>query len=346
MPRSSEIIGNADALEERYVPHEILFREGQIARVQACICPALKGRRPLHAWLHGPPGTGKTLVTKSVLNELEEHRRARIAFINCCDFPTHYAILSRVIEELGILGNNQERSTAFKIDTIRKHVTNGPVILALDELNRMPAKEREKLLWTFWNMEKVGLVCISTSIQALYSIEPGLLERISPVTVEFPSYTPREIAALLEKRAELAFHDSTWNRRLLQYVASLARGNALLGIQTLRRAAEFAENEAKTRIEPAHVRDAFSHIRSVQSCAILQRLSRHHRSIHEILRNNPGITSGELRDAYLLACETSSLRPASERAFQLYVTTLLERGILHAERPQVHGNTRRFWVME
>ena len=293
-----EILANPEVLEEHYLPTEMPYREKEIDLLQSSLMPALKGRRPLHVWIYGYSGSGKTALVKYVLNKKEEEFKLRSCFIDCVNYSTQYAVLSRLIQELAILGNNQERSTALKIEIIRKGLGERPCIVVLDNMGKLRPKEREKILWTLCSFEKVGLVCISSSLQVVYSLEERLLDRLCPVVIELPSYPERAICSILKRRAELSLREGSWGRQVINKVTRLSGPNARLAIHTLRRAAELAEAESSQKITLDHIARAFTQIRSVRSNTILQRLSRHHRFIYAIVRGHPCLlyTSPSPRD--------------------------------------------------
>jgi len=65
------VVTNPDILGETYVPADIPAREPQIQELRLCLAPALKKKKPIHAWLFGQPGTGKTLTAKFILRKIE-----------------------------------------------------------------------------------------------------------------------------------------------------------------------------------------------------------------------------------------------------------------------------------
>jgi len=70
------VVTNPDILGETYVPADIPAREPQIQELRLCLAPALKKKKPIHAWLFGQPGSGKTLGGIASLADGE----ARVAY--------------------------------------------------------------------------------------------------------------------------------------------------------------------------------------------------------------------------------------------------------------------------
>lgn len=100
---SDGIILKPEVLDEDYVPAALVARDPQIEELKLCLAPALKGRKPLNAWLYGKPGTGKTVVAKYVLEQLIEQTSVRGIYVNCWEYRTLFAIADKLVRGRGNL---------------------------------------------------------------------------------------------------------------------------------------------------------------------------------------------------------------------------------------------------
>jgi cell division control protein 6 len=112
MPGDQKIIKNAEMLDDAYVVGNVCARDFQIQELISCLHPALKGEKPVHAWLYARPGTGKTLVAKFVLRDLSREGRLGGIYVNCWENNSYYAVLDKLVRELRILGA-EKLNTAF-----------------------------------------------------------------------------------------------------------------------------------------------------------------------------------------------------------------------------------------
>ena len=131
---------------------------------------------------------------------------------------------------------------------------------------------------------------------------------------------------------------------VLKRIADLAAGDARIAIQTLRYASYNAEIKGKQKIEEDEVKQGFEKASEIKRKYILQRLGKHYQLIYEIVRENAGITSGELFSIYRDRCKKLGLSPISNRSISNYIKTLQNIHLIKTEKAGIRGNVRKFYV--
>ena len=142
----TSIVVDADVLRENYIPETLRAREPQMEQILCCLSPVLKKQKPIHAWLYGTPGTGKTTTAVHALRHLEEKAFVKTAIVNCWEKQTFYQILNAMISEFRILGAEENR-TSFKLEKLRQHLKDVPLVVMLDEIDRIRRSELSTVLY-------------------------------------------------------------------------------------------------------------------------------------------------------------------------------------------------------
>ena len=130
----------------------------------------------------------------------------------------------------------------------------------------------------------------------------------------------------------------------MEQIADLSAGDARIAIQTLRNAAYIAEKLGKSKITKDDVEKAYEEVMEIKKKYMLEKLGAHHKLIYEIVKKNPGITSGELISRYKSECKRMGLVPKSERTLSSYTNDLGDLHLIKAERAKTRGNIRIFQI--
>ena len=335
------IITKPELFEDDYIPPNIRARQSQMEEIRLCLLPMTKRRKPINVWLHGRPGTGKTTISRFVLKEMEEAGISGV-YVNCWRCDSFFSVLEEVLRQLRV-NFGDERDTRVKAEKFQRFVKDKPFLLVLDEIDLMPSKERNALLYNLC-FGKVGLVCVGYSREALLNLEDRVKSRLAAQTVAFRPYGVPDLIEILKDRALFGLREGSWDMPLLEKIAQLAEGDARSAIQTLRCAAEFAEREGSERIETRHIMKGISSSVEMKRAYALKRLTEHHRILFDLVKTSPGIKSTDLWKAYLEKVAERGLEPIAKRTFCHYTSQMREQGLIRAERVKSKGKIYSFWV--
>jgi orc1/cdc6 family replication initiation protein len=326
-----EVIKAPEFLSGNHTPACLIGRESQIQEITCCLRPALYRRKPINAWLYGEPGSGKTAAVKYVLKQMQDQGTIQGIYINCWENDSLYAICDKLIRDLKILF--AERPDAnLKLERFRERIGSKPFVIVLDEIDTMAPKERNRTLYIFAGMDNIGLICISNSLGIFLSLDKRIQSRLSPRQICFNSYSSADLFSILKQRAELALSPNSCNEEIIQKICDLAEGDARVGIQTLRKAAEVAASFNSDRIQCEHVDKAWNSTKDLKQKYLLDSLTAHHRIIYDIVHDSPGCSSNHIRQVYLHACKVEDRKPIATRTFSLYLNRLISLKLIHFER--------------
>jgi archaeal cell division control protein 6 len=338
--RLGRIVNNQHFLSEDYIPPIIHWRDSQIKELQVCLEPAVKGEKPIHTFLFGPPGTGKTLIARALIKELEENSIKRI-YIDCWEYQTLYSIVDKMIEDLRVL-QAEKISAIYKIERFEKYLNNRPFVLILDNIDRLEPKEIDVILYNLCDLRNTGLVCIGNSMSFLQKLDDLVKSRLNPRIIECPAYSRQELLTIVKERADLGLNRASWDLKTLGKIVNLANGDARMAIQTLRNAANYAENDRAEKIELENLEKGWIDAKEIKIDQILESLSLHHRLIFEIVKGAREKLSGDLWKEYIKTCQKNKIRPVPLRTFTYYRDQLTNMGLIFSRRARIRGNVRRY----
>ena len=343
--RESRIFTAPEVLDDGYLPTSLTGGDAGLAEVQDCLAPVLRKQKPLHVWLYGAPGTGKTATARSVLEEMQRKWGAQGAYVNCWQHDSLYSILDCLTAELRILRAEEQR-TARKLEKFEQRIKDAPFVLILDEIDKPLPKERSDILYSLCGLPKVGLISISNSIDPLFDLDARVRSRLNPALVAFQPHTQKELRAILVERAREALADRSWDSKTLRKIAELAKGDARVALQTLKKAAWTADGQGAGKITDQHVRKAWTATQELRRQYVLGKLTPDHRVLYRIVAYQRQILSSDLRQLYLVECSRTKRKPVAERTFSDYVNDLKRAGLADVERARVKGKVRLVRILE
>ena len=177
----------------------------------------VKNKKMFSIILWGKPGTGKTSIANAIVSELNLPFRALNATINNkSDFDI-------VIEEAKM---------------------NNGMILIMDEIHRLN-KDKQDLLLPHIESGLIVLIGMTTS-NPYYSINPAIRSRVQ--IFELKDLTDKDIVKLLKNTAK-KMDKITIDDKTLEYIASLANGDARQAINILEVAYYASNNDKKIGID-------------------------------------------------------------------------------------------------
>lgn len=341
----AQVLTNPGALAEDHLPGNMVRNEQRIAEIEDYLSPTSRKQRPLHLWFYGAPGTGKTSTARYVLEKKCRKSGVRWVYVNCWQHDSLYSILDHITAELRILRAEEQR-TDRKLEKFQQYLKQEPFLLILDEMDKPSPKERASIIYSFCSVPKVGLISISNSCDALFELDARVRSRLNPALVVFDSYSTEELTAILTERAQEALADGSWEKKTLRRIAELAKGDARVALQTLKKAAWMAERDRASKITDSHVRKAWSSTQELKRQYLLGKLTRDHRILYEIVKYQGQILPSDLRQLYLVECSRMKRKAIAERTYSDYINDLKRAGLAQVKRARVRGKVRLIKVMK
>jgi len=337
------ILTNPDILSDNHLPGEIAHRESQVSDIKLCLHEITESGKPIHGWLFGKPGTGKTATVLRVLREIESGKGIKNVYVNCWENPTIFSVLECISRELRLLGA-EKLSTSFKLERLKRILSGERMVIVLDEIDQPPPRELNSILYNLSQFPTIGLICICNSQNKYYGLEERVKSRLNPARIHFREYSAEELLGILQQRAENALNPGCYSEITLKEIATLARGDARIAIQTLRNAACIAEKDNSKKIGLYHVKRGWNSARDIKKSYLLRKLTDHHRLLFELIKKEGKILSGDLWRLYLNTCNARNIRPIAVRTYSDYCNKLVELGLVQAKRAAIQGKVREFGV--
>ena len=341
----SPVLVDRAVLSDAYLPDRLAGRQTQAHEISRCLSPAMQSFGPAHLWLHGRPGTGKTTTVTRLLAELQKTEGVPNVAVNCWQKDTYFEVVDDIVRQLRILRADENR-TATKLEKLRRHLEGRRFLIVLDEIDRVCPSERSAAIYNLLSLEGVGLICISSSPQALLELEERVRSRLSPHVIQFPSYSPEEVTQILMYRAAAGLVPDAWSDQTLAQISSVAQGDARVAIRALRKAVAMADAENREKISVRPLKKQWDQQRRIRQEHLLSTLTEDHRLLCEVVARRGEILSGDLRQEYLRRCETIGRKPIASRTFSKYVNTLVQKGLVASEQARVKGKVRLFKAAE
>lgn len=303
------MIADSDPSTDAYIPRLLPGREEHLKQIRHHLSSVLAGRQPDHLWIYGPSGSGKTAYITSTLKELEQNAgRFRWIALNCWIDNTLYLLADRMSREWRVL-DGHGMTTVSKLRAIRKFTADRPMIILLDELDKLAPKERNKVLYSLADLGRVSLVCISSSMDSAWELEERILSRLAPKAIPFAAYSVPELTSILKQR----IGSTLYEEEAIVRIAQLAGGDMRVALRLLKNAVHAAEHD-RSDMRKEHVDAAFRG-RQKPDAWRLAKMGEHERLIYGLIEARAGIRSGELRKAYEEMCRQKAMQAIAERTF-------------------------------
>jgi len=322
------IILNGEVLADDGPAHRLLGRKGQVRQLERCLRPVSQRRRPLNVWLHGPAGSGKTTLARWVVEAVVPTASSVVSVhVNCWQHRSLYSVTQAIVDELRILAA-EAQDTNFKLDRITQALGGRPMVVILDEIDRPMPAQRDAIIYGLLSLPRSGLICTARSLQPLAAMDGGVRSRLSPIAIEMPAYSRRQIAEIATDRASCALTPGCWSPPLIGRIADAAGGDARVAIAMLRHTAVAAEEAGRAKLDIRAVEPFLRQWRKIKLDEKLAGLSDHERVIHELATRYQPIGTVELMRRYEAYCIRHTLQPVARRTFRKYVSRLHSAGLL------------------
>ena len=331
----SKIFKNEEVLSPEYLPDFLPHREDKIKQIAENLLPAAQKRTPQNTFIFGPPGTGKTACTKFVFKKFEEYSGIKTIYINCWDYKTITAILSKISSELGAFAQRRGISKDEILERVVEicNKLNKGLIVCLDEVDQLVFHD-DSALYDLLRLNQyvkisVGYVFISNKQFVFSNVDERVKSSLNVEEIEFKPYSLLEMKDILEERAKLAF--TSFESAAILLAANHATqngGDVRVGLECLMKAGKQAEREKSNKLLVSHVKAILQTVKPLKPEILKERLNWDEKTILQILEEKRRIFTDELYSEYCKRIEY----PVGERRFRDFLRHLGEVGLIRILR--------------
>lgn len=320
--KEETVFRNEEMLSPEYLPQQFPHREGQIKALADTIKPALHGRRPHNTFVFGPPGVGKTAVVKYVFKELEEFERVAPIYINCWEYNTRHAVLSRVLNTLGGFAPRRGVATDEIFEHLVSHLGQKKVVpvIALDEVDQLIANDGSQLFYDILRYGgAIGIIAISNDVFVARDLDARVKSSLAQEELIFKPYTEAELRDIIRERLKEAFRVGKVESGVLELCASAAAkngGDVRFALECLWKAGRQADSDGSL-LTKAILEEVVRKTGDIYVEELIASLSAHEAQILRCLCGGPLMT-GELYEHY----SKSAKEPVADRTFRNYISRL------------------------
>lgn len=321
MNRKNEVIKDARVLTADYLPNKMVHRNGERKEISRCLNPILEDEQPLNMLVHGPPGTGKTAMSEYVVKQLKKNTFVNFSYVNCFGQPSKFEVFYELLDKKAQIPRDGT-STGKVIEKFEEKVRNTPTVIVIDEVDQV---SNDEILFELSRFKSAGLMMISNNPNLLANFDDRVRSRFSGLNrIRFKRYDENELFDILKLRCKHGLHQGSIEDSLLKRIATSAGGDARIAINSLKMAAQKAENLGKAKITSKTVNESITDAQDENKSESLEKLNRHQRAIYDILQAEGDIASGELFERYRTEVEDDK----SRRTFRRYMNKMDAYGLV------------------
>lgn len=267
------------ALLEKWQPKEIVGRDEELQRLHKILQPVMNGEHPKNAFIYGKTGVGKTASTRYKLHDLIDSAEefdidVDRVWVNCNGLNSSYQVAIELTNKLA--GPSEELPpTGLPSRTVYRQmwsVLDGyddTVIIVLDEVDSIGAQD--DLLYKLSRAEaegdlsetEIGIIGISNDLSFRNKLDPRVQSSLCEREIQFSAYDSNELRAIMNKRAETAFHDDVLEGAVIPLCAALVTsegGDARKGLDLLYEAGQVARDAGADTVTEEHVRTGWGEL--------------------------------------------------------------------------------------
>lgn len=325
---------NELALGFEFLPKKLMFRDSEMQSIVSAIKPLTHNHEGINLFMYGQPGLGKTAVVKAVLRDLQEAEldiEPLGVYINCWKSNTSYKValeLASITDFYYI----QNKSTADILQAVIELLNKKPVVIVLDEIDRLT--DKEVLYHLLEDLYKKTIILIANDKSWIVNIDARIRSRLQAEELEFKRYNKQQIEGILKQRLDYAFIPNCWDKEAFNMVveSTIKTGDIRTGLFLLRHSALSAEYRNSNKVE---VRDVKSSISKLSSFNInpVDILDRDEKLILELVKDK----KQRIGDLFKNYKEKDG--NLSYKSFQRKIQKLSERKYIHTERSHSGGTT-------
>ena len=339
--RDVSVFKNEEVLSTEFLPEMLPFRESQIKEVAGNLEPVSKGRKGQNTFIFGDPGIGKTATVRYIFRNLEdEYPSVKPIYINCWDFNTSIALLSKITTELGMFvprrGLGKDEINDKFLEAMRKTKKN--VVVCLDEADQLIFKEPGAL----YNLLRVNqyvdkditIVLISNNPHIFAKLESRVTSSLNVEEIEFKPYNITEMKEILKERSKYAFHSFESAAILLAANQAVTKGGDVrIGLQCLQKGGRNAEKKGDSKLKVSYMKDVVKAVNDVKSEIVKKKVNENEKIIVDMVNRLEEISFTKLYEKYCKKVDN----PVSVRMFQDYVKHLQQTNMIRTSEKKIAG---------
>lgn len=334
------VFRNENVLSPEYLPEQFPHRENQIQELANCIKPALAGRKPYNCFIFGPPGVGKTAVVKFIFKELAEFERVTTVYVNCWEYNTRHAVLSKFLNELGGIAPRRGVATDEVFDRFLRQLRYTTPIVALDEIDQLLRRDGSQLLYDLVRVREqqrdtnLGVIAISNDLFVMRNLDARVKSSLAQEELSFKPYSEKELVDIIKERVDMAFRKGFYDPAIVRLTAKEASsrgGDVRFALECLWKAGREADREG-AKIKITHLKKVFAKTGDLYIQDMLKSLSEHEKLILKTIAKYPDSISGEIFKRY----SSLAKEPVADRTFRNYISRLESLNLIET-RPTGQG---------
>ncbi len=321
----SKIFKNEEVLSPEYLPDMLPHREQQIKQLADNLLPASKGRKPQNTFIFGSPGIGKTASARYVFREFEDYSGIKTIYINCWDYNTSLAVLTKIVSDLGMFvqrrGWAKDEIISRLIEALEK--LKKALVVCLDEVDQLVYKD-QKVLYDLLRLNQyvknpIGLIFISNNPHVFANLEARIMSSLSLDEIEFKPYTLQEMKNILKERVDYGFHSVEEGVIALASAHAINKnGDVRVGLECLLKAGRLAEKEASDKVKVIHIKKVLRSVDEIKPEILKEKITDVEKLVLDIFNKKGKTTFDELYDEYSKTVK----EPLTKRMFREYINHL------------------------
>jgi len=276
--------------EDDHLPDSLLHRHTEKRELARGFEPITRGNPSEYVLLSGPSGVGKTALAKSGLEDVSDFGQVDTGFVRAMGKRTG-SILRDIIQAHPADVGVSHSTPVEDLPELLAEATQRPYVVVLDEADDLPSTD---VLDALSRCRWVSVVVVTHDQTRFESRTSAPFS----ITLQVDRFTSAELADILEARAQEGLQAGVVSRGQLESIADTVAGVARWGIQSLRAAAEIADERGHPTIEPGDVQDCYQRARGRIRASNLESLPVYHHVLYEIVRRAGACSGGEVHDRY------------------------------------------------
>lgn len=352
---SRGVFADKKVLSTNYRPLNLPHRDDEVKSIASVLAPTLEGNKPSNLFIYGKTGTGKSAVIKHITSRLRERSeengtRVKIIYLNCKlrkVADTEYRLMAELARRFGEdvpstgLPTDEVYQRFFDVLDDEKRV----VVLILDEIDALVQKTGDEFLYSLTRINEeleksqVSLVGISNDLSFTDDLDPRVKSSLSEEEILFNPYNAVQLQDILESRAQEAFKGDAVSDEVIKKCSALAaqeHGDARRAIDLLRVSGELAERSGSDKVKVDHVDLAEKEIDKNKVLEVVESQPRQSQAVlWSIIKlyeeGEEDIQTGDVHSLYEEICESSGLKPLTQRRVSDLISELDMFGIIQAK---------------